>query len=274
MNKVFRNAIFSLFILLIISFDALADVPIFDGGVSGSFASAERDGEGIITQIFELGDGSVIVIAHWFTFDMNGNQMWIAASSSPVTENQTVVTLVAETVTGPMFGDDFDPNDAEHTPWGSLTMYWPTCNDIVLSWASTTGFGNGTMELPRFTSIKQVDCVEPPPEEGIQPGTWTGLGICMNVGDSGNTITALGSQCDDSVAFDAKGVPGLSTRSDACDVSLECEGEWPIIDGVFYCLGENKLVTGIFSEGQVIGQMFDTQLGEDVCKADWVATPE
>jgi hypothetical protein len=276
MNILKCVVICALSLLLSLSIDARADVPLADGGVSGGFGSLSRDGEGITVQIIESSIGTLVVV-HWFTFDESGNQMWLAAASSALSQGQTVVSMPAEVLEGPEFGPDYDPDDVMRTDWGTLTLSFPNCNEAILSYASTIGFGTGTIPMVRITELEQVGCLEPPSEPTMQTGRWQGPGVCFNVSLDGKSITNLGSTCNNGLAFDSRDLDGLGSNG-TCDVSLECNGVFAIVEGQFACWTDkgNAVTVGSFTgEREAFGVASEKETGvDDVCIAPWTAEPD
>ena len=183
--------------LILASTSALADLTLAEGGASGQWFNVSRDGEGIFLEIVDTNSGPQVAIA-WFTYDKNGNQMWLSGAVS-VGNNATSANIPVIVTEGPVFGTDYDPDDLEVDNWGNLQVRFSDCSNGFMTYSSSTGFGSDTIPLVRLTSLVQVDCDAPEPPTGtpqITPGLWSGNGVCFNVSADGNSITDVDSDCD------------------------------------------------------------------------------
>lgn len=122
-------------------------------GLSGSFYDPNRSGEGLIIQW--LDDGRVLVIM--FTFDPNGNQMWLTGTGTPNGNTVTIDVVYPAASTG--WGRNFDPDEIDLQSWGTFTLTWTACNDLTFAWNSTvSGYGSGTHAYRRLTSLAGTNC--------------------------------------------------------------------------------------------------------------------
>lgn len=255
---------------------ALADLPLADGGASGQWWNPDRNGEGLFVEILP---NSAIAIA-WFTYDDAGNQLWLSGQAALGAEDTTVNVPVIVT-DGPFFGPAYDPDDLNVETWGTVALQFHTCDTGLLSYSSSVGMGDGSIDISRLTSIDMVTCNEPPETEKLPPGKWEAPGVCLFVSLDGRTITSDGSTCPGGKAFtatfdgfDLDGNPG------SCSVNAECSGTWAIReDGSFECGGVNGFAAGEFQitqEGQEFaadGVAGDRSGAAGLCFAAWVATP-
>jgi len=222
-------------LFLLISSNALADLTLADGGASGQWFNASRDGEGIYVEIVAAGSGTQISAA-WFTYDQNGDQMWLVGNKS-INQTQTIVTFPVFVLDGPVFRPNYDLDDVNRVEWGTLTLSFPSCNDALLTYASTTGFGTDT--IPQ-------------------------------------TLTQVGSACDLEKAVDIQGIPGETPVGENCNVDAECVGVIAIVNGSFDCFSEvnNERVVGSFtSENNASGMAQESAAFDSVCTGAWTATP-
>ncbi len=120
---------------------------------SGNYFDPARSGEGILVEV--LTDGSIIVI--WYTFDPQGNPMWILASGT-LTGNS--VTLDARYPTAfTHFGSTFDTSEIVLSNWGTLTLEFITCNSLRFSYNSTIAeYGSGNHNYVRLTKLAGLNC--------------------------------------------------------------------------------------------------------------------
>lgn len=124
-------------------------------GRSGSFYDPNRSGEGIFVEV--LDNGSAVII--FYTYTPDGKQFWFISSGVQITGNTLTASMVyPASTTG--FGSQFDPNEIDLQPWGTLTLeYQPGCSQVNVSYSSTVaGFGNGTYNYQRLTQPAGTVC--------------------------------------------------------------------------------------------------------------------
>lgn len=148
-----------------------APCPAAKGAVSRPVSSAWFDpthnGEGWFLE--ELGDGRVNM--YWFTYDENGNAAWVTGvgmrDGDRITFNDVFL------VTGPAFGEGFDPDAVMLEPWGTVTFELLECNRARLEYDSALpGFGEGSLDPVRLTLLDRVTCEDPDPDAPLTGGTW------------------------------------------------------------------------------------------------------
>ena len=255
---------------------AVADLILSDGGPTGQWYNAARDGEGFFIEIIDTGSGNQIGIA-MYTFNADGDPLWLVGNVVIGSNDETVAIPVFE-FNGPVWGPGYDPGDLNRIPFGTITVRFPTCDTALFSIQSEGTLPSGSYSLVRITSVEGVGCVEPPeppPSGGYTPGRWDGDGVCFNVAQDGMSITSVGSSCDNGTAFKAN-LFGVSEDTGDCGVEFGCAAEWPIEDGSFACTnGDGDLVVGnINSSGSASGFAFKERGGvNDYCTAVWSATP-
>jgi hypothetical protein len=99
-------------------------------GLTGTWwGGADRDGEGFLLEFGYSNEEALTLFASFYTFDNMGNQTWLVAQPTGGTlpESSTEVPVDFYQVTGPMWGDDFDPNDRTETAWGTGTFSFSSC---------------------------------------------------------------------------------------------------------------------------------------------------
>ena len=130
-----------------------AQAPQENAGLSGSFYDPQRNGEGIIVEW--LTDGRVLVI--FFTFDLDGEQLWIFGTDNPDGDSVTLQALYPTTYTP--WGREFDPDEITISPWGTFTITWIDCNTVTFEYDSTVpGFGSATRNYTRLSSLAGTEC--------------------------------------------------------------------------------------------------------------------
>lgn len=133
---------------------------------SGAWFVPSRSGEGWIVE--ELPDGRGI--AYWFTFDPEGRQAWTVGVGQR--EGNRLVISDNRITRGTRFGPDFNAGAVERLPWGNLTLDFGSCGAATVSYASTVpGYGEGTRQAARLTSIAGAPCLDALPQAQVT-GPW------------------------------------------------------------------------------------------------------
>ncbi|MBL8298317.1 MAG: hypothetical protein JNN30_08225 [Rhodanobacteraceae bacterium] len=121
--------------------------------VSGNWFNPAQSGHGF--QLEKVNDTTVT--AFWFTFDGNGNQVWILGVGQLVNNR---IEMQAVKSRGGRFPPNFDPAQITNPPWGTLTFTFTGCNTGSVAWTSTDPLftASGTLALERVTAIAGVTC--------------------------------------------------------------------------------------------------------------------
>ena len=131
----------------------LVDLQSIDTALySGAWYDPSHTGEGWLIEVLP---GEVVQI-FWFTYSETGAQMWLLGLGR-VAGNSIVIDELFVT-SGPSFGPDFEPDAVEPVLWGSLTMTFEGCNTASLQYESVLGFGSGTLNPIRLTSLLDQHC--------------------------------------------------------------------------------------------------------------------
>jgi hypothetical protein len=268
-NKLLLTAL--LLVMLPFSSLCFADLDLSDGGASGQWYNQSRDGEGIFVEIIDS-EGIQKISVAWFTFDENGNQMWLVGLAD-LQSGQTAVTIPVVVTSGPKFGPDYDPAALNRTPWGTLSLNFSTCSAGILSYASSVGFGSGAINLSRLTSLTQVRCDDPPPVAGLTPGRWTGSGVCFYVSQDGRSLTSEGSICSSGRSVDTDIEHQMDENGSLCDVEVETKDTIAIVDGSFaYSKGGESIVGTFTSSTSARGVAQEVE--STTCTGEWVVSPD
>ena len=120
--------------------------------LSGSWYDPTHAGEGYNVEVLE--DGRVIV--YWFSYDPEGKRRWFFGLGE-IRDGKLAFDDMF-TTSGGSFGPDFDPTTVGFEPWGSLELDL-TCEGGTATYSSTEeGFGSGTLNVERLTSIDTLPC--------------------------------------------------------------------------------------------------------------------
>jgi hypothetical protein len=268
-NKLLLTAL--LLVMLPFSSMCFADLDLSDGGASGQWYNPSRDGEGIFVEIIDSDGGQKISVA-WFTYDENGNQMWLVGLAD-LQDDQTAVTIPVVVTSGPKFGPDYDPAAMNRTPWGTLSLNFSTCSAGILSYASSVGFGSGAINLIRLTSLTQVRCDDPPPVTGLTPGRWTGSGVCFYVSQDGRSLTSEGSLCSSGRSVNTDIENQIDDQGGNCDVEVETRDTIAIVDGSFAYSRNGESIVGTFTSATSATGVAQ-EVESTTCTGNWTVSPD
>ena len=125
-------------------------------GMSGSWYSPDRNGEGFSLQVLDNGTAH----AMWFTYPPAGStaqQAWIYAAGGRI-EGDRIVFDNALTTRGPKFGAAYDPAQLQFIPWGSLEFRFTTCNEAEVTYAGPAAWGSGKRQVTRLSALAELEC--------------------------------------------------------------------------------------------------------------------
>ncbi len=134
--------------------DCVTEQGSVNSPLSGSWFDSSHDGEGIVLEVLDNG----VAVVQWFTFDSTGKQMWVQGTGTFVGNTLTVTNLF--TTQGTQWGSGFNAANVTQVPWGSVTMVFNGCGEATFTYQSTAGFGNGTLNMVRLTSLMGITCTE------------------------------------------------------------------------------------------------------------------
>jgi len=131
-------------------------------GLTGTWWNAERSGEGFLLQ-FGNAAGNLTLFASFYTYDSEGNQVWLVATSNSIEGIDANVDVYI--TGGRKWGDDFNPADGETVQWGSGVFSFADCSSgsVVLTPNATyegMGFTQLAYDLTRddFPVASAIDC--------------------------------------------------------------------------------------------------------------------
>lgn len=129
---------------------------VIQAGHSGTYDAPGRDGEGFIVEV--LDDERAVVL--WFTYPPAESDAGVQAWLGGVGEIQgnRIVVEDATIANGAVFGNDFDSDDVQRTPWGRLEMQFSDCDNAQVNYQGPTEYGDGTRTVRRISSITRLDC--------------------------------------------------------------------------------------------------------------------
>lgn len=118
---------------------------LLQGGLSGTYYSASRSGEGVLVDFGKVG-ATPVEFFTWYTYGA-GTQQWLVGSQS-FAPNDSTVTVDLINTSGAGFGNAFRPQSVVRSPWGRVTQRFIDCNTLELSYQKTGG-ESGTQVLTR-----------------------------------------------------------------------------------------------------------------------------
>ena len=135
-----RKFLFILSILSLLVFfstTALADLVLAEGKATGQWFDPKRSGEGFYIEIINTGGSKQIGVA-MFTFDDKGAPLWVSGNVT-IGNNDEVVAIPVSQFDGPVWGPGFDSDDLNITPFGTITVRFPTCDTALFQVVTEVG---------------------------------------------------------------------------------------------------------------------------------------
>ena len=124
-------------------------VPAF----TGAWFDPAQSGHGILVEVLP----GAQLLAWWFAFNPAGTEQSSFGGLGSYSGNTATITAVNQT-TGGRFIPNFDPTKIVNNPWGTLTFTFTDCDHGKVDFASTSGYGTGSMDLTRLTRPAGVTC--------------------------------------------------------------------------------------------------------------------
>jgi len=121
-------------------------------GIAGNWAVVGHNGEGFLVDVTKANQ----LVVFWFTYDSNGNQVWLFGVSDDFDSDSATMELTR--ITGPSFGPDFDAGDRSDETWGTLEIQFDDCDQGSVHYESSTGFGSGDYDIERIYRSSQAIC--------------------------------------------------------------------------------------------------------------------
>ena len=142
--------------------DASKPLPI-SGHMSAAWTNPDQSGEGILLQVYDVGNGKRVLAYAWFTYDDLGLPFWIYGDDgdSPFTIGARSVTVPTWYFQGGSFDGSLPAGVPAHT-WGTATFTFPDCNSLLISYtgdASAVHGPNGSATNHLFQRVAYVNGV-------------------------------------------------------------------------------------------------------------------
>ena len=215
--------ILKVMMILLISLSSITTAQnfILTKSFTGSWYDPLNSGQGFLIEIIK-NENQKKVLATWYTFDTEGNQMWLIGVGNIQGQQISLEMLLPQ---GGGFGSAHNSNNVISTAWGNVVISFSDCNTAVVNWdANLVGYENGSMPLTRLTKINNLNC--------------TG-GLSDELGDSAENFELVTNLNNTGLIPQASGEAKYEERPDRVEFSVEVE-DLPI--GIYNLLveGENK----------------------------------
>lgn len=115
------------------------------GGMSGTYYSAERAGEGVLVDFGRIGDQPTEFFT-WYTYE-GGQQRWLVGSQT-FTADQADVTVPLIQTQGAAFGSQFRAGDVQTQSWGNVQHRFIGCDTLEITYQRNDG-QTATQQLTR-----------------------------------------------------------------------------------------------------------------------------
>lgn len=143
-----------------------ASAPMAVSGYNaGSYYDPAHGGEGIVADVGDAGTPQTrlrFLSLAWFTYDQNGKALWIYGVAT-FTPGATTVQLPMAYFSNGGFAGAFGASAAS-SAWGSVTVSFPDCTSMHLSYAANPGLpapvpsGSGERTWSRLTEQNGLNC--------------------------------------------------------------------------------------------------------------------
>lgn len=120
--------------------------------LSGSWYDPSHNGEGYTLEV--LTDQRLLV--YWFGFGPEGQRRWFFGIGEIDGDVLRFTDML--TTRGALFGPEYDPDDVEVLPWGSLELEIGCESGEARFNPTEEGFPPGTLNLTRLSSIHNLQC--------------------------------------------------------------------------------------------------------------------
>ncbi len=141
---------------VVLFFTAAAHAITITGAFTGAWFDENDPGQGFLIQIVEV-EGELTAVVYWFTFDADGNQVWLVGSA-PVDGDQVTLTMLLFEG-GVLSLGDFDPSQVTFSEWGQLILVFEDCDSgMAMYEALDPAIGSGEFDLSRLTETVGDEC--------------------------------------------------------------------------------------------------------------------
>ena len=140
-----------------------ASLPLqISGYQTGNYFDTGAGGQGVQVEVADQTSGQRLFVFAWYTYDSSGTPYWLF-NTAPLNVGDRSITLPLGYYSGAQFGS----GNGNPAVWGNITVTFPDCDHMTVSYQSASGLpagvpqGNGTKTFGRLTSINGVTCDTP-----------------------------------------------------------------------------------------------------------------
>ncbi|MBL4773951.1 MAG: hypothetical protein JKX98_10270 [Alcanivoracaceae bacterium] len=147
---------FKLIIIFGLLFSIQSQALLITGAFTGAWYNQEEPGQGFIIQIIEAEEGTEAIV-FWFSFDAEGNQLWLFGVAPVEGDHVTLDMLI--TTGGVNNTNGFNNTDISSDLWGTLTLQFQNCNKGSVDYSSLDeAIGSGSYTIKRLTRTVGSQC--------------------------------------------------------------------------------------------------------------------
>ncbi len=135
--------------------DTVTNNENIDACLSGTFFNTDQNGHGIMLEV--LGQPAASVVVTWFTYNTQGEQLWLLANGAIDGNSATLNTVYTQNTS---FPPNFDADAVMTIDWGSIQINKISNDKLMLNWTPNEQhqeFGDNSLEMTRLTRIKGND---------------------------------------------------------------------------------------------------------------------
>jgi hypothetical protein len=122
--------------------------------LSGSWYDPSHSGEGYVLQML-AGEQALV---YWFSYDTEGHRRWFFGVGEVAGQLLNFDNMF--TTSGARFGEDFDKEDVQLLPWGSLELELGCAGGTARFTPTEADFPAGELSLVRLTALDGLACPE------------------------------------------------------------------------------------------------------------------
>jgi len=123
-------------------------------GMTGQWFDPNESGHGFGIEVLPGNQ----MLAEWFVFAPTGGPTWILGTG-PITGNTAVLTAIQSAGSGGLFPPNFNQNQVQNVPWGTISFTFSDCNNGIASWQPTAaGYTAGSIPITRLTLPAGLSC--------------------------------------------------------------------------------------------------------------------
>ena len=129
------------------------------GHNTGNYADPSAGGQGVQIEVAEGTPGQRVIVFAWYTYDPSGFPYWLF-NSATFTPGDRSVSLPL----GYFSGGTFVAGNGHAALWGNITVTFPDCDHMTVSYQSANGLpsgvpqGSGTRTFTKITAINGATC--------------------------------------------------------------------------------------------------------------------